>query len=81
MRIAFLIQIHYCNHTKTNTYTTIDQFIQLNNEQENIETKIMKKYPALNYILHCNDNIVYNEFELEFNQTNVDQYLIVSQTF
>ena len=71
MRIGFLIQIICSNYTEKITYETIDTFIELNNETESLEIKIMKKYPTLNLIKHCNDNIVYDEY------TN-EKYLIVS---
>ena len=78
MRIAFLIKIVYYApaqpspaHTEIFSYETIDKFIKLNDENESLEKKIMKKYPTLNYIKHCDDNIVFDQFTKE-------KYLIVS---
>lgn len=73
MRVGFLIQIIYSCYDEKITYETIDKFIEFNDETESLETKIMKKYPTLSPITHCDDEIVYDKF------TN-KKYLIVSQT-
>jgi hypothetical protein len=64
MRIGFLIEIIENYYTEKITYETIDRFIELNDETNSLETQIMKKYPTLNLIENCDDNIVcdkYNE--------------------
>jgi len=71
MRIAFLIKIIYCFYTEKNSYEKIDTFIELNDENESLEIKIMKKYPTLNNIDNCYDCIVFDKFTKE-------KYLIVS---
>ena len=54
------------------SYKTIDKFIELNDDNESIEIKIMKKYPSLNNIDACYDcSIVFDQFTKE-------KYLIVS---
>lgn len=65
MRIAFLIKINLYIYNNKISYDTIDTFIELNTENESLETKIMKKYITLDY------NIVFNQFTKE-------KYLIVS---
>ena len=65
MHIAFLIKINLCIYNNKISYDTIDTFIELNTENESLETKIMKKYITLDY------NIVFNQFTKE-------KYLIVS---
>ena len=71
MRIAFLIKIIHCCYTEKISYEKIDIFIKLNDENESLELKIMKKYPTLNNIDHCDDFIVFDQFTRE-------KYLIVS---
>jgi uncharacterized pyridoxamine 5'-phosphate oxidase family protein len=71
MRIGFLIKIIHCCYTEKISYEKIDTFIELNNENESLEIKIMKKYPTLNNIYNCNDYIVFDQFTKE-------KYLIVS---
>jgi hypothetical protein len=71
MRIAFLIKIIHCYYTENISYEKIDTFIEINNENESLEMKIMKKYPMINNIEHCSDCIVYDQFTKE-------KYLIVS---
>jgi hypothetical protein len=73
MRIAFLIKIIHSCYSENISYEKIDTFIELNDidENESLEIKIMKKYPTLQYINHCNDNIVFDQFTKE-------SYIIVS---
>ena len=71
MRIAFLIKIIHCCYTEKISYEKIDAFIELNDENESLEIKIMKKYPTLNKIDCCDDFIVFDQFTKE-------KYLIVS---
>jgi hypothetical protein len=72
MRIGFLIEIIENYYTEKITYETIDRFIELNDETNSLETQIMKKYPTLNLIENCDDNIVCDKY-------NGKKYLIVSQ--
>jgi uncharacterized protein YbbC (DUF1343 family) len=72
MRIGFLIEITHCYYTEKITYETIDKFIEFYDGIESIERQIMKKYPTLHLIQHCDDNIVYDNY-------NNKKYLIVSQ--
>ena len=53
------------------TYDTVDKFVELTDNTEILEIKIMKKYPTLDYIKHCDDNIVYDTLSRE-------KYLIIS---
>jgi hypothetical protein len=39
----------------------------LNDENESLEIKIMKKYPTLHKIDYCNDFIVFDQFTKEKN--------------
>jgi len=72
MRVVFLIKIVSCMYTDNISYETIDKFIELNDDNESIEIKIMKKYPSLNNIDVCYDcSIVFDQFTKE-------KYLIVS---
>jgi len=71
MRIAFLIKITNDFYTEKISYEKIDTFIELNDENESLEIKIMKKYPTLNNINNCYDYIVFDQFTKE-------KYLIVS---
>jgi hypothetical protein len=70
MRVAFLIKLITFGYTETVSYETIDTFIELDEENESLETKIMKKYPTLN-VKNCYDCIV-------FDQITKEKYLIVS---
>ncbi len=74
MRIAILIKIVYCMYNETLNYETIDKFIELNDDDENIETKIMKKYPTLNIIGTCYD------CDIVVEQITKEKYLIVTNT-
>jgi len=71
MRIAFLIKIINCLYTEKISYKKIDTFIELNDENETLEIKIMKKYPTLNNIDYCVDCVFFDKFTKE-------KYLIVS---
>ena len=61
MHIAIIIQI-ICNLYDNSkiTYNTIDTFTRLNDDEETLETKIMKKYPTFENIPHCDDCVVYD---------------------
>ena len=71
MRIAFLIKIIKCDYSEKISYKKIDTFIELNDDDENLEIKIMKKYPTLNNINYCVDCTI-------FEQGTNEKYLIVS---
>ena len=72
MRVVFLIKIVSCIYTGNISYETIDKFIELNDENESIEIKIMKKFPTLNNIDACYD------CSIVFDQYTKEKYLIVS---
>jgi len=71
MRIAFLVKIIYCEYTNKISYEKIDTFIETIDNQETLEIQIMKKYPTMTEINHCDCNIVYDKITGE-------KYLIVS---
>ncbi len=71
MRVAFLIYIKCFGYTGAYSYTLIDTFIELTDDDETLEIKIMKKYPSFGPIQHCDCNEV-------LDQDTKDKYLIVS---
>jgi hypothetical protein len=72
MHIVILIEIIVDPNSNDIIYETIDTFIQLYDDNELLEIKIMKKYPTLNYIHNCDNNIVvYDKFTKQ-------KYLITS---
>jgi hypothetical protein len=71
MRIAFLVKIIHCEHTNKISYEKIDTFLETIDNQETLEIQIIKKYPTMTEINHCDCNIVYDKITGE-------KYLIVS---
>ncbi len=68
MKISILIRI--CDLYEPR-YDTIDTFMSLEDDDDDITVKIMKKYPSLNNIKHGYDEIVFDQFTGE-------KYLIVT---
>ncbi len=58
MRIAILMKIDTCVYTGRVSYKTADQFIEYRYDDDTLEQQIMKKYPTLGQIQHCDNNIV-----------------------
>jgi hypothetical protein len=65
MRIAIIMKMITCPYAGTIRYETIDTFTEFRHDDAPLETQIMKKYPTLEYIHHCDDNIVYDTYTKE----------------